>query len=188
MMRLGQPFWLQQLRNNPETPSSVFVLAWALGEHRKRSLRKAFLAGSSLDEKPRPREDYSWPGVAWIGKFTQLTNEEITQAIAWLESAGYMHLEHTTWILMVPSWQRERADQMGESLRQSLACKAAADRRRIVRNADGTVSPGAWAASEDFLRERSPEQIAAETRLCNLMDADAPAYVINDAIAHLMTS
>ena len=87
-MRLGQPFWLQQLRNNPETPSSVFLRACALGEHRKMPLRKAFLAGSSLEEEPH---------------------------------------------------------------------------------------------------QRSPEQIAAETRLCNLMDADAPAYVINDAIAHLMT-
>jgi hypothetical protein len=185
MMRLGQPFWLQQLRNNPETPSSVFLLACALGEHRKMSLRKAFLAGSSLEEEPRPREDYSWPGVAWISKFTQLTNKEVSQAVAWLESAGYMRLEHTVWVLMVPAWQRERADHMGESLRQSLARKAAADRRRIVRNTNGTVSPGAWATSEDFLRERSPEQIAAETRLCNLMDADAPADVINDAIAYL---
>jgi hypothetical protein len=89
------------------------------------------------------------------------------------------------WVLMVPSWQRKRADRMGESLRQSLARKATADRRRIIRNADGTVSPGAWVASEDFLRERSPEQTAAETRLCNLMDADAPADVINDAIRSL---
>jgi hypothetical protein len=78
MMRFGQPFWLQQLRYNPETPLSVFLLAWALAEHRKMSLRKAFLAGSSLEAEPRPREDYSWPGVAWISKFTQLTNEEIS--------------------------------------------------------------------------------------------------------------
>jgi hypothetical protein len=61
----------------------------------------------------------------------------------------------------------ERGDYLAELFRQRIAKRFAEDRRRIVRNPDGTVSPGSWVSREEWLRrtaEPTPETVAAFIR------------------------
>ena len=82
-------------------------------------------------------------------------------------------------------------DEAAERFRQLIARGLAADRRRVVHHADGTVSPHSWKRAEDWLRatadlRQTPDEIAAQQRLFALMDAGEPPDVIDDAIAHLI--
>jgi hypothetical protein len=61
----------------------------------------------------------------------------------------------------------ERGDYLAELFRQRIAKRFAEDRRRIVPNPDGTVSPGSWVSREEWLRrtaEPTPETVAAFIR------------------------
>jgi hypothetical protein len=82
-------------------------------------------------------------------------------------------------------------DEAAERFHQLIAHRLAADRGRVVQNADGTVSPRSWKRAEDWLRAtadliQTPDEIAAQERLFALMDAGEPLDVIDDAIAHLI--